>query len=225
MLKASIPIQPGQPQRHHHGSSGSSSERTITRHKAIMDARMRKCLDATVAAHKDIPPTVNALRFVLTMPNLLRHLQFISRLIERTRLTHGMKRWKRLCMIGRLRRQHSVKRIQVSWREAVVRKSEKIRKKNDEAERKRKMEHAVRLIQINLYKRLIYMRIHHRGRKKRERNAIVLQRVFRGFVVRCKRIDDVRIHLVQLLRRWAQGCTDKLLTNPCKHTLTVYCCG
>jgi hypothetical protein len=190
-------------------------------YRAIMESRMRECLLASMNARNAIPRAINPLNFVLTMPNLLRHLEAITKMIVRTKLQMGMFYLKQIATFRRLRRQHSIKKIQVSWKEAIVRRSAKKRSSQEDEEKRKQVERAVRLIQINLFKRLFNMRVHRRGKKKRESKAVCIQRLFRGFIVRCQQIDELRKSLVQILRKWAQGYTDKLLSNQCKYFMLL----
>ena len=190
-----------------------------------MDMRMKLCNDALRAARLDIPAKIDPIRVVLKLPNTIRLMNSISRLIERNNKAWAFTVLKRLCKLKSMRRYGSLKKIQKSWKEAINYRAIQSSKIEAELARQRLLLKSVLSIQQLTRTKLWSKHLIRRNIIKRNKRATKIQALFRGYCCRGSIINDLRKKLVVLLRDWALGGSERLLSNPCKHSsYHVVCC-
>jgi hypothetical protein len=195
--------------------------------KNEMSKRMKDLEHSKHALQSSIRP-LDHMKTVLRMPNIVRTFHHMSRIIRRERLTKALTTWKSFILSHRdhesflkNQKKHAAAVLQRFWRVSKARQELYARRKKIEMKDRRRSTHAVSKIETNYLK---YKTVKEKRaaaaelmKGKSYLSAVLIQKIFRGWVARAWRVNCLRILLLKDLRAWADGNIQKLLDRQSKH--------
>ena len=157
-------------------------------------------------------PQIAALCKKLYNKQIIEALErYFRRWVQDTKTEHGEKARKHLRMIKASLDIHRMARGFLGRR-----KVGRIRDQIEEVRKQKELEELVRAqteLKKKLHQERYAVQLAEQLKRKQQKSAIAIQRVFRGYLHRGEVILEQRKKLLQQLRMWARGLTNNLYSN------------